>query len=345
MRSRPRPHSFLVPTVSILLRSGLLVLLGAACHEDSRGQAQAREAFANARKAFALENPQEAIALMQRAVELDPAWAEARLALGKLLVTFAEVRFSTATLDRGRLGQAIEALEKACALEPDNVEAAYWTGHALRKADRHPEAVQRFEATLALRPDHGLATKELGLLYAEDGDAPRSIEYLERARALLPKDDEILFQLGLQLESEERLEEARDAYLAAAARNTGHPGPRSRLIWLYRRLGDEASSEHMQAEFDRCRAFGKRITAASQYFDEHSREPEACMGLAELYREIGMQDAAVNWAERALRLDRNHGPAVALLEELGQPVRAPGDGLDQGLSPAPRDGTRSREEQ
>lgn len=351
-----------MPKAHSSLRLALLVALLAACHDEA-GSAphevpdsataplhageppseEARAAFAKGRQLFAVEKPFEAIEQMQRAVELAPGWADAHLALGKLLVTYSDVRFSTAVVDRNRLGQAIAELEAACKLAPGNADAAYWAGHALRKASRTEEAARRFEAVLALQPNHGLATKELGLLRAEEGDPKRSIEVLERAKALLPRDDEILFQLGMQLENEERLEEARDAYLAAAALNTGHPGPRSCLVRVYRLLGDPAASERMNQEFDRCRAFGKRITAASQNFDEHSRDPAACMGLAELYDEIGMVDAAANWAERARRLDPTYAPATALLRKLGR-----GSNDSGAIDPvplAPRDDMHSKEEQ
>lgn len=350
------------------LRLALLIALLAACHDEPGSvpreapgstteapraaeppSAEAREAFAKGRQLFAVEKPFEAIGEMQRAVDLAPGWADAHLALGKLLATYSDVRFSTAVVDRNRLGQAIAELETACKLAPSNADAAYWAGHALHKASRTEEAARRFEAALALQPGHGLAAKELGLLRAEEGDPKRSIEVLQRARTLLPKDDEVLFALGMQYENEERLEEARDAYLAAAALNTGHPGPRSCLVRVYRLLGDPAASERMNEEFDRCRAFGKRITAASQHFDEHSSDPAACMGLAELYDEIGMVDAAANWAERARRLDPTYAPATALLEKLGRVTENGAGGSDRGaIDPAPlapRDDMHSKEEQ
>lgn len=325
------PANPLLSVVLFALLAPLSGFLGASCGESATARedeallsqappAEARAAFARARELYAKDRPFDAIAEMRQALEVAPDWAEARIALGKLLVTYSDVRFSTATVDRGRLDEAIQHLERACELEPDNVDAVFWAGFALRKADRGPEATRRLESALSLRPGHGLAQKELGLLHAAEGDTQRAIAALERARVLLPKDDEVLFQLGLVLETEERLEEARDAFLAATELNGGHPGPRSRLVWIYRRLGDEQASDRMQAEFDRCRAFGKEMTAASLHYDAHSREPEACLGIAELYRSVGMAEQAILWAERAWRLDQTYEPAIELLRELGKPV-------------------------
>lgn len=297
------------------------LLLVAACGQQPAGAVppseEARAAFQRGRELYALEKPFEAIAEIERAVELAPGWSEAHAVLGKLLVTYSDVRFSTAVIDRKRLARAIDELQRAAELAPKDADAAYWTGFALRKADGDPRAVEWLQKALTLKPDHGLAEKELGLFYAAEGDAARAIEHLTRAKTLLPKDDEVLFQLGMQLDSLDRLEEARDALLAAAERNRAHPGPRAALIVLYRRLGDAEASQRMAAEFERCRAFGKRITAASQRFDENSRDPAACMGLAELYHEVGMDESAIRWAERALRLDPEHAPAKELLRQLG----------------------------
>lgn len=307
-----------MPSVPLPLLLGFVLGFG-SCQENGGPEPpeEAREALGRARALFAAEQPFEAITAVEDALLRAPDWSEAHLALGKLLLTYSDVRFSTATIDRGRLERAIEHLERACELDPRSSEAAYWAGSAWFRADRYTEAARRLEQALALKPDHGLAMKELGFVRAAEGDPKRAIERLSAARASLPADAELMLQLGLQLEAEGRLEEARDACLAAAELNPAHPGPRSALVVLYGRLGDPAAAERMKQEFERCRAFGKRLTAASQRFDQSSRDPAACMGLAELYHEVGMRAEARNWAERALRLDPGHEPASRLLRELG----------------------------
>jgi len=305
---------------------GLLLALGPACGNGAappapaQPSAEATQAMARARALFAEEKPFEAAAELERAAELAPDWAEAHLSLGKLLLSHSDVRFATATVDRARLERAIEHLERACTLAPRDPEAAYWAGRALAKADRGAEASTRLGRALELDPEHGAARKELGFLLAAEGDTQGAIAELTRARALLPADDELLLRLGLALEGEERLEEARDAYLAARAANPAHPGPSSALAVLYGRLGDPAAAERMRAEFERLRAFGKRLTAALAHQEEHSRDPAACMALAELYLELEAEAQAARWAERALLLDAQHAPALALLRRLGRPV-------------------------
>jgi tetratricopeptide (TPR) repeat protein len=327
--------------VSALLQLfiGLLLAAGASCGngEPPPGpNPDAVAAMARARKLFAGPRPFDALPELERAVELAPGWAEAHLSLGKFLLTYSKVHFASAVVDRARLEQAIMHLERACALDGNNAEAVYWAGRALAKADRGEEAERRLSRALALNPEHGLAMKELGALYASEGDSARAIELLTRARARLPKDDELLLELGLQLESEGRLEEARDALLAACKLNPAHPGPRAALAPLYGRLGDPALAERMHEEYERLRAFGKRLTDASQNYDKNGQDPAASMNLAELYLEIGMPYEASQWAKRALLLDAKYAPALEMLQRLGQPAGSsepeqPGNGDEQAL--------------
>ena len=272
--------------------------------------------MARAREHFLAEDPVQASEELRRAVALAPDWAEARLALGKLLLTLCAVRFSTATFDRGCLDQAVAELERACALDPKSAEAAYWTGRALGKVPRIPEALARLETALTLDPSHGLALKELGLLYAQEGDVARSKEYLMRARELLPLDDEVQLQLGMLLESEEDLDAAKAAFLRASELNPAHPGPLTRLVWIYRRQGDETAAKKTEETLARCKEFGKRLTQAQQRFEANRRDFWACLEVAKLYHEMGMDETARSWAERAQRLGPDYREARELLQQL-----------------------------
>jgi tetratricopeptide (TPR) repeat protein len=277
---------------------------------------EAQAAWARAREHYLAEDHVAAAAELRAVVALAPDWLEPRIQLGKLLFTLCSVRFSTATFDRACLEQAVAELERACQIDPRSTEAAYWSARALAKVPRIPEALARLERTLALDPAHGPALKELGLLQAQEGEVERAQRYLTQAKELLPKDEEVLLQLGMLLETEERLEEAKQLFLRAIELNPAHPGPLTRLVWIYRRLGDAQASERMNAELERCKEFGKRLTQATQRYEANRRDPDACVAVAELYHERRMDKTARGWAERALRLDPGNGAASALLEKL-----------------------------
>jgi tetratricopeptide (TPR) repeat protein len=331
--------------VRLLLHVGLLAASGGACNGENAAppgpSAPAKEAFARAREHFLAEDSVQAAEELRRAVELAPDWAEYRLQLGKLLYTLCSVRFSTATFDRACLEQALAELERACALDPKNAEAAYWAGRALEKVPNVEAARIRFETVLAIDPRHGLALKELGLLAAGEGDAERAKDFLTRAKDLLPKDDEVHFQLGMLLESEDRLEEAKALFQRATELNPAHPGPLTRLAWIHHRQGDEDAATRTEQVLAQCKEFGKRLTQATQRYERNRRDAEACLEVAKLYHQIGMDEAALGWAERALRLGskddwairfakrKNAKPADLELEHLNGIAPEPGENVDK----------------
>ncbi len=72
--------------------------------------------------------PAKQIEYLRKVIELEPAFARARLALGKAL------------LQDGKPADAVEQLQEATKLEPDNGESHYQLGLALARAGRRDEA-------------------------------------------------------------------------------------------------------------------------------------------------------------------------------------------------------------
>lgn len=107
-------------------------------------------------RALATEGPaerrQEALPLFERAVELAPQDAEARIDLGFYLLT------------QGRTAEALPHLRSAAELRPDMADAHVVLGRALVQAGRFPEAISAFERALAIEPSHAGARHELRAL-------------------------------------------------------------------------------------------------------------------------------------------------------------------------------------
>jgi len=112
----------------------------------------------------ALERYDEAIAMQQRAQELDPLAHRADLA--------------TALLRAGRYDQALEAASRAIALDPDYPRGHSTLGWAYFGKGRLDEGLAAMERAVALSPGDSLWLAQLGQAYALAGNTNRALEIL-----------------------------------------------------------------------------------------------------------------------------------------------------------------------
>jgi tetratricopeptide (TPR) repeat protein len=84
----------------------------------------------------------EAIARYERALEINPGYAEACNNLGHAL------------MQKGRVDEAILHFQKAVAIRPEYAKAHYNLGHALMQKERVDEAITHFQKALEIRPDY-----------------------------------------------------------------------------------------------------------------------------------------------------------------------------------------------
>ena len=279
---------------------------------------EARQAYFRGIELYQADQPVEALAEMRHAVELAPQWDEANLALGKLLLSLAFVKFGTATKEHKLLAEAIVHLERAATLLPERADPAYWCGRAHATAGHPEEAAGFFERALRLDPAHKQAVKEYALLLESLGDSEAARVQYERACTLNPFDDEARFHLGLMLEQLDDLEGAREAYRAALALNPAHPGPRPRLVTLYHRLGDSAEAERQAAEHERFKPLRQELSTALAKAQANPRDVSALVDVGQVYLKIGMPLAARTWSERALALAPDDARAQELARRLAE---------------------------
>ena len=126
-----------------------------------------------------------AVALHERAAELEPANATMQGHLGAALVAL------------GRFPQAQAAFEAALRVAPHDAVAHNGLGAALDRLGRSDEAEAEFRAALALDPTLGEAACNLGANLLQTGDVAGATVLFERALTLEPRNPRFHFYLVL----------------------------------------------------------------------------------------------------------------------------------------------------
>ena len=154
--------------------------------------------------AHQLQRP-DAVALIGRAVMLDPDFAEAHNDKGVILAA------------NGLFADAIPCFERAVALQAGYVEARNNLGRALRSLGRFDEAVVQFERVLKGMPDSPLAHFNLASVFELVGKKVDAETFYRKAISLRPDFFDAHIHLAALLQGEDRLPEA----LAHAQRAVG----------------------------------------------------------------------------------------------------------------------------
>lgn len=145
---------------------------------------------------------ERAISLYKKALDLAPNYADARLNLGRLLVN----------LERND-----EAAEVLSLLGNNNADALYWRAVIHRRNNRTAEAIQEIQQAITLNPNNAEYFNELGVALTYNGEYKESLEAFRRVIDMMPDKHNAWNNLG---ESYYRLglfDEALQAYQQALA--------------------------------------------------------------------------------------------------------------------------------
>lgn len=282
----------------------------------------------------------EAIALLEKAIALDPDFAMAHARIGyTYAVTWNHpapgrpylekaFRLSNRLSEMDRLyiagwyaianldfPQAIRIFRQLIAAYPGETEAYLRLGHLLRGEEQPEEAIAALKQGLVVDPDAQDIYNLLGSIYAQQGRHEEAIAMERRYVALCPGEPNAHDSLGLVLQLAGRNTEARDALMRALQINPGFEVAVIHLGNLYTQMGRYRDAE---------REFERYIAMAPSDF-ERARGYEA---LAWLYERKGnlarAWEAARNQVrcspastEMAILVALRRGD-VRLAEELGR---------------------------
>lgn len=90
-------------------------------------------------------------------------------------------RLSQVQLEQGKTLQAIESVDKALKLDPENAEAHYLLGFIHYQQSEYKEAEKEFKKALKLNPYYTDAHNHLGLVYRETKDYDKALSEFHAA--------------------------------------------------------------------------------------------------------------------------------------------------------------------
>ena len=156
----------------------------------------ARDFLEKGRALHRERKPNDAIHAFERALTLDPTFAEAALRMGMVLE------------DNRRFEEAVEAYEKALKLDPENFQAASNIGEAHRKAEKYAEAIQAYDKALEVRVDYLYALAGRAECMRMIGEHEESLPWFDRALAQDPRHTFAIQGRAASLNALQRYDEA-----------------------------------------------------------------------------------------------------------------------------------------
>jgi DNA-binding winged helix-turn-helix (wHTH) protein/Tfp pilus assembly protein PilF len=157
-----------------------------------------------------VEDADEAIALLERAVALDPSCAGAYAQLARAYNTRA-FKFTSHVEGRRLRENADVALAKALDLNPNLSDAHFARGLILwtkAKGFPHEQAIRSFQKALALEPDADETHHQLSMVYSHIGLLDEALAHVQRAIDLNPNNTMARFRVGVYTAWQCRFEDA-----------------------------------------------------------------------------------------------------------------------------------------
>ncbi|MGB2853503.1 MAG: tetratricopeptide repeat protein, partial [Dehalococcoidia bacterium] len=156
----------------------------------------ADESMGSASAKYALLRYDEALADLNRAIEIRPDYAQA---LNNRGITYGKLE---------RYDEALADYSRALELRPDYAESLYNRGVTYGKINRYDKALADYNSALELRPDDDKALNNRGVAYGKLGRYNEALADYNCALELRPDDATVLNNRGNTYDELERYDEA-----------------------------------------------------------------------------------------------------------------------------------------
>jgi tetratricopeptide (TPR) repeat protein len=219
----------------------------------------------------------EAVALCEQALAIDPNNVHALTVLGFKFFRLAESGFSSDP--KGDLARADELASKTLALDPDWYWSHLLKGNILRSQGRSLEAISEHERALILDPSNVNPAAELGWDHLFTGHFEKSIESFDKAILGSPYDPYLLFWYGGKAIANfglKRYDQAIDWVRQAIAINPNYVQPfHVALVAALALTGQDAKAREALQRYLALPSTGplKTIAAWKAYFSSQGGDP------------------------------------------------------------------------
>jgi tetratricopeptide (TPR) repeat protein len=140
---------------------------------------------------FKMSHFEQAIPAFRQSLGFNPRNPKTHLFLGISLLQLGEVRLKEGSKEKALtlFREAVEAEDKALALQNDVADAYLTRGRALRHLNRTAEAIESFRQAVRVGTEYAEMHQVLGEALAEAGQVREGLEHLENAVKLAKPDD------------------------------------------------------------------------------------------------------------------------------------------------------------
>ena len=218
---------------------------------------------------------QQSLEAFQKALELNPEFAEVYLQLAQIQML----------LDQGEA--AVQSYQTFLGKYPDDFEARFRLGSLYRQLGQKEPALKELLRAENLNPNDSRLAQTLGDLYLELGNLK------EARKRLLRGEGDNAANLGIIAQREGRNKEAEQYLVKALEEDPHHP-----LLWAY--LGDTLVAQDKKLE---------AIKAYQTAVDQEPGDFSSLYNLASLHAGSGQPDQAIEYLGRALQVKPQSGSA------------------------------------
>ncbi len=200
----------------------------------------------------------------------------------------------------GKLEEAIQAYNKALAINPDCAEAYSNMGNALKEQGKLEEAIQAYNKALSVKPDYAEAYSNMGNGLKDQGKLDEAIEAYKKALSIKPYYAEAYNNMGILLKDLSKTEEAIEAFNKALTIKPDYAEAYSNIGVILKEQGklDEAIE-----------AYNKALTIKPDYAEAYSN-------IGVILKEQGKLDEAIEAYNKALSIKPDYAEAYSNMGDI-----------------------------